>query len=76
MIWSNVCYIGFGSNGSFVIATALMGSHYRTNIISGVGHPKSNSVVLLVLCLVAYNGQATSIVLQVPWDSNNPAENG
>ena len=71
-----VCYMSFGSNGSFMIGTALMGSHYRTNIISGVGHPKSDSVVLQVLCTVVYNGQATGIVLQVPQDSNNPAEKG
>jgi hypothetical protein len=29
-----------------------MDGHYRTNVISGVGHPRSNLVVLLVLCMV------------------------
>ena len=41
---------GFGSNG-FVTKTQLfpMDSHYRTNVISGVGHPRLDSVVSLVL---------------------------
>jgi hypothetical protein len=36
-----------------VIGAALMGSHYRTNIISSVGHPKSDLVMPLVLYTVA-----------------------
>jgi hypothetical protein len=50
-----VCYMGFVSNGCFMASTALTGGHYRTNIISGVGRLRSNSVVLLVLCTVVYN---------------------
>jgi hypothetical protein len=47
-----VC-VGFGSNG-FVTKTQIfpMDSHYRTKVISKVGHPKSDSVVSLVLCTV------------------------
>jgi hypothetical protein len=52
-LWSNMCE-DFGSNG-FVIKTwpFPMDGHYRTNIISGVGHPRSDSVVSLVLYTVA-----------------------
>jgi hypothetical protein len=32
-----------------------MVSYYRTNIINGVGHSRSDLVVSLVLCKVAYN---------------------
>jgi hypothetical protein len=41
---------GFGSN-SFVIKTHSFptDSHYRMDVISGVGHPKSNSIEPLVL---------------------------
>jgi hypothetical protein len=52
-----------------------MGGHYKMDIISGVGHLRSDSVVSLVLCMVACNGCGTSIVLQVPQDSANPTEN-
>jgi hypothetical protein len=34
----------------------LMGDHYKMDIISGVGHLRSDSVVLLVLCTVVCNG--------------------
>jgi hypothetical protein len=46
-------YVGFTSNG-FVTKTQSfpMDGHYRTNIISIVGHPKSDLVVPLVLCIV------------------------
>jgi hypothetical protein len=47
-----------------------------TDIISGVGRPRSDSVVPLVLCMVACNGWSTGIVLQVPRDSTNLAEKG
>jgi hypothetical protein len=44
---------GFGSN-DFVIKMQSfpIDGHYRMNVISGVGHPRSDSVVLLVLCMV------------------------
>ena len=47
-------YMGFGSNG-FVTKTQSfpMDGHYKMDIISGVGHPRSDLVVLLVLCTVA-----------------------
>jgi hypothetical protein len=49
------CYIVLGSNGCFVISAALTGNHYKTYNISGVGHPRSDSIVPLVLWIVAYN---------------------
>jgi hypothetical protein len=55
---------------------SLNGSHYRTNIISGVGHPRSNLIIPLMLYMVAYNIQGTGVVLLVPQDSANPIENG
>ena len=42
-----VCYMGFGSNGCFMVGIALTGGHYRTYIISGLGHPRLDSAVLL-----------------------------
>ena len=61
----------------FVAGIALMGGHYKTDIISGVGHLRSDSGVLpLVLCTVACNGWGTGIVLQVPRDNANPTKNG
>jgi hypothetical protein len=71
-----VHYIGFGSNGCFMANTALTSGHHRMNIISGMGHPGSDSVMLLVLCIVAYNIRGTDVVLQVLRDSANPARNG
>ena len=69
-----VCvYMGLKSNGCFV-TNAWVG-HYTTYIISSVGHPRSNSVRLLVLWMVAYNDQGTNILLQVTWDGANPVEN-
>jgi hypothetical protein len=52
-LWSYVC-AGFRFNG-FVTKTQSfsMDGHNRTNIISGVGHPRSDSIVMLVLCTVA-----------------------
>ena len=50
-----VCYMGFGFNDCFVTSATLMDGHYKTDIISGVGHPRLDSVVPLVLCTVAYN---------------------
>jgi hypothetical protein len=47
-----------------------------TDIINDVGHPRSDSVVPLVLCTVACDIWGTGIVLQVPWDSANPVKKG
>jgi hypothetical protein len=46
---------GFGSN-DFVtkMQSFPMDDHYRTDVISGVGHPRSDSIMLLVLCMVCY----------------------
>ena len=43
-------------------SAALTVGYYRTNIISSVGHPQSNSVVPLMLCMVAYNIWSTGVV--------------
>ena len=58
-----VCHMGLGSNGCFMANATLTGGHYKINIISGVGHPRLDSVVLLLLCMVAYNIQGTGVVL-------------
>jgi hypothetical protein len=60
-----VYYMGLGSNVCFMVGIALTGGHYRTDINSGVGHPRSASVVPLVLCTVAYNIWGTSVIVQV-----------
>jgi hypothetical protein len=70
-----LCYMGLESNGCFVTGIALTGNHYIRYIISSVGHLRLNSVVPLILWTVAYNIRGTSVVLQVPWDSDL-AENG
>ena len=36
-----VRYMGLGFNGCFVTGASLTGGHYKTYIISGVGHPRS-----------------------------------
>jgi hypothetical protein len=38
-----------------MIGIALMGSHYRTDIINDVRHPRSDLVEPLVLCMEVYN---------------------
>jgi hypothetical protein len=40
-----VCHMGLGSNGCFMADAALMDSHYKTDIISSVGHLRSDLVV-------------------------------
>ena len=71
-----MCYMGHGSNGCFVTGAALMGGHYKTYIIKGVGHPALDLVVSLVLWTVAYNIQGACVVLQVLRDNADPVENG
>ena len=46
----------------FVVGTTLIGSHYMIDIISGVGHPRLDLVVPLVLCMVACSVWDTGIV--------------
>jgi hypothetical protein len=50
-----VCYMGLGSNRCFMVGAALTDGHYRMDIISGVGYPRSCLVILLVSCMVVYN---------------------
>jgi hypothetical protein len=59
-----------------MISATLTGSDYRVDIISGIGYPKSDLIVLLVLCMVAYNIWSIGVVLQVPQDGTNLARNG
>jgi hypothetical protein len=68
--------MSLGFNGCFVIGAALMGDHYKIDIISGVGHLRLDSVVALVLCTVVYNIRGTGVVLLVLRDNANPAEKG
>jgi hypothetical protein len=58
----------------FEASAALKGGLYRMDIISGVGRSRSDLVVPLMFCTIAYNGWGTDIVLQVPRDSANPAK--
>ena len=62
-------YMDLGSNDSFVTGLVLMDGHYRMNIIRGVSHLRSDSIVSLVLCTVTYNIRGTSVVLEVSLDS-------
>jgi hypothetical protein len=68
--------MGLESNGCFMIVAALTGGYYRTNIISDMGHRRSDSIVPLVLCTVAYNIWGTGVVSQIPRDSANPGGKG
>jgi hypothetical protein len=58
-----VYYMGLGSNSCSMAGAALTGDHYKMNIINGVGHPRLDSVMLLVLCMVIYNIWGTGVVL-------------
>jgi hypothetical protein len=60
----------------FMAGAPLTGGHYRMDIISGISHPRSDSVMPLLLCTVTYNIQGTGVVLQVPQDSINPTRKG
>jgi hypothetical protein len=52
MVNVHVCG-GFGSNGFVIIMQPFpIDGHYRTSVISCVGHPRSDAVMLLVLCMV------------------------
>jgi hypothetical protein len=53
--------MGLGSNDCFVTGAALMDGHYRTDIISGVGHLRSDLVVPLVLYTVIASTHARLI---------------
>jgi hypothetical protein len=64
IIWLNV-YVLYGPwiQWLFVASIALKGDHYKTDINSGVGHRRSDSVMPLILCTVVCNGWGTDIVL-------------
>jgi hypothetical protein len=55
-----------------VAGATLKGDHYKMDIISSMGQPRSDSVVPLVLCMIVCNGCGTGIALQVSWDSTIP----
>ena len=75
-LWSNVCVCGLRIQWYRGCRNySLMVGHCSTYIISGMGHPRSDWVVPLVLCTVAYNIKGTGVVLQVPQDSVNLVEN-
>ena len=76
LMFKCVCYMGLGFNGCFMVGATLMDGHYKMNIISGVGYPRSNLVVPLVLCTIAYNIRGMGVVLQVPRDCANPTGKG
>jgi hypothetical protein len=58
---------GFGSNGFMTkVQSFPMDGYYKTDIISSMGQPRSDSVVPLVLCTMACNIKGTDIVLQIP----------
>jgi hypothetical protein len=59
-LWSNM---GLGSNSCLMVGTTLTIGHYKTDIISSVGHPRSDLVVQLVLYTVAYKIWGTGVVL-------------
>jgi hypothetical protein len=72
-----VLYESFVSNGFVTkVQPFPMDGYYMMDIISSVGHPKSDSVMSLVLCIVTCNGYGTGIVLQVSREYTNPVENG
>jgi hypothetical protein len=56
-LWSNerVLY-GPWIQWLFVAGVALMGSNYRIDIISSVGHSMSDPIMPLVLCTIVCNG--------------------
>ena len=59
-----VCvYMGLESNSYSWLAQSCLICYYRINIISSVGHPRSDLIGLLVLWTVPYNGQGTDIRL-------------
>jgi hypothetical protein len=68
--------MSLGSNGCFMASATLTDSHFMMDIIGNVDHPTLNSIMLLVLCTVAYNIRGTGIVLQVSRDSANSVGNG
>jgi hypothetical protein len=69
-------YMNFGSSGFMTRCNhSLMNGHYRTYIISSVGHPRLDSVMPLMLYTVVYNIWGTSVVLQISQNSNNSTEN-
>jgi hypothetical protein len=72
-----VLYKGFGSNGFVTkVQPFSMVGHYKMDVISGMGHLRSDLVVPLVLRTVACNGWGTGIILQVLRNSANSVKKG
>jgi hypothetical protein len=66
LYYGQMCVLcrGFRSNGFITkVQPFPMDSYYRADIISDVGHPRSNAVMPPVLCTIAYNGWGTDIIL-------------
>jgi hypothetical protein len=59
----------------FMANTALMGRSLQDICLSDMGHPRLDSIMLLVLRTVVCNGWGTGIVPQVSQESANPIEN-
>jgi hypothetical protein len=69
--------MSFGSNNCFVIGALFTNGGHGYDFTSSVGHPKSNSVGLLVyIWRYAYNIRGTDVVLQVHRDNVNPTDKG
>jgi hypothetical protein len=70
-----VFMFALGSNGCFVNGAPFLNEVMVTDIISSVGHPRSDLVKLLMMN-DSINIRGTGVVLQVPWDTTNPAGKG
>jgi hypothetical protein len=55
--------MGLRSNGCFIVNATLTGDHYKMDIISGVGHLRSDLVVPLVLYTITYNIRGIGVIL-------------
>ena len=52
-LWSMCVCVDFGSGFMIKTQSFPMDGHCRTDVISDVGHPRSDSVMPVVLCTVA-----------------------
>ena len=58
-LWSVCVWEGFRSNDSWPMMQSFpMDGHYRTNVISGVGHSRSDLVMTLVLRTICFCAMA------------------
>jgi len=66
-----------GSNNCFVTGTPCLNDGHGYDFVSSVSHPRPDSIGLLIYDSNACaHIQSITVVLQVPHDSNNPAEKG